>query len=335
MAEQRRVFGNFEGNDVEEVVLTSPAGVKISILTYAALIRDWQVPIAGGMRSVVLGFEYFDHYLTHSPYFGAIAGRVANRIAKSTFKLDGKTYSLPANEGRNHLHGGPRGMGKRNWTIAEYDGTGVTLVFDSPDGEMGYPGNLAVSVTYRLDGHRLGIDFEAKTDTATPVNIVQHNYFNLAGKGDVLDHTLQVNAGAYTALDDEQIPTGAILPVSGTDLDFRAARTFHDAQGNPLPVDHNFALDTRRNLDDPIATLTAPDTSLTLRLYSDQPGLQVYNGWKLAPPVPGLGGQQYGKFSGLCLEDQIFPDAINQPHFPSPVIAPDAPYRHRCAIEIA
>lgn len=332
---QRRIFGTFEGNEVEEIILASPAGVSIAILTYGALIRDWRVPVGEKMRSVVLGFDTFDPYPAHSPYFGAIAGRVANRTARGQFTLEGMAYTLPANDGRNHLHGGPRGISDQNWTIAEYDGTSVKLTLDSPDGDMGYPGNLAIAVTYRLDGHRLDIEFTATADRATPVNIVQHNYFNLKGDGDVLDHRLWLAASAYTPVDDEQIPTGAILPVAGTGFDFRDAKTFRTAGGEPLPVDHNFVLDTRRRREDPVAILTAPDDALTLKLYSDQPGLQVYDGIKLAPPVPGLGGRQYGPYAGLCLEDQIFPDALNQPHFPTPVIAPDAPYLHRCAIEIA
>lgn len=335
MNEQRRVFGTFEGQDVEEVTIASPAGVSIAILTWGALIRDWRVPVGGSTRPVVLGFDAFDPYPAHSPYFGAIAGRIANRIARGQFTLDGTTYSLPLNEGRNHLHGGPRGIGRQNWTIAEYDRSSVRLTLDSPDGDMGYPGNLAISVTYRLDGHRLDMEFAATTDRATPVNIVQHNYFNLAGDGEVLDHRLWLAAGAYTELDDELIPTGAILPVTGTDYDFRTARPIRTADGAPVPVDLNFVLDTRRNANDPAAILVAPDAALTLRLYTDQPAVQVYNGIKLAVPVPGLDDRRYDRYWGLCLEDQIFPDAINHPHFPSPVITPESPYLHRCAIEIA
>lgn len=332
---QRRVFGTFEGRDVEEVTLTSPAGVSIAILTWGALVRDWRVPVGDQMRPVVLGFDSFDPYPAHSPYFGAIAGRIANRTARGQFTLDGTAYTLPLNEGRNHLHGGPRGIGRQNWTIAEYDGSSVRLTLDSPDGDMGYPGNLAISVTYRLDGHRLDMEFAATTDRPTPVNIVQHNYFNLAGEGDVLDHRLWLAAGAYTQLDEELIPTGAILPVAGTDYDFRAARPIRTADGAPVPVDLNFVLDARRNTEDPAAILAAPDAALTLRLYTDQPGVQVYNGIKLSVPVPGIDGRHYGRYCGLCLEDQIFPDAMNHPHFPSPVITPESPYLHRCAIEIA
>lgn len=334
-AQSRKVIGRFEDSDVEEVVLSSDAGVSISIITYAALIRDWRVPVAGQQRPVTLGFETFEPYLTKSPYFGAIAGRVANRTGHATFSLDGHTYTLAANEGVNHLHGGPKGFGKRNWTIAAYDGKSVTLTLDSPDGDMGYPGALEVSVTYSLEGHRLDIDFNATASRTTPVNIVQHNYFNLMGQGDVSEHTLWLAAHAYTPVDDAQIPTGVIAPVAGTELDYTSPRALSAPEGGTATIDHNFCLDTRRPADAPVAILTAPDKSLTLKLFTDQPGLQVYTGWKLDMSEPGLDGQVYPKCAGLCLEDQLFPDAMNNPHFPSPVITPDAPYRHHCAIEIS
>ncbi|MFV0335026.1 MAG: aldose epimerase family protein [Tropicimonas sp.] len=331
----RRIVGAFDGREVEEVVLSSPTGVRISILTYGALIRDWRVPLGGRERSVVLGFDQFEPYPKHSPYFGAIAGRVANRTAGGRFVLDGTVYALPANEGRNHLHGGPQGIGERNWAIERCDGQSVRLTLQSADGDMGYPGNLDIAVTYSLAGNRLDILFEAMTDAPTPVNIVQHNYFNLMGEGDILDHTLRLAAGAYTVVDEEQIPTGEIRPVAGSDLDFRAGRTMRDRAGNPVDCDFNFALDTRRAAAAPVAVLAAPDRSLTLSLFTDQPGLQVYNACKLDVPVPGLGGRNYPRYAGLCLEDQGFPDAMNNPHFPSPVISPERPYRHHCAIEIA
>lgn len=329
-----RIVGSIAGEDVHEVVLTSASGVSIAILTYGALIRDWRVPVGETLRPVVLGFNDFSPYPDHSPYFGAIAGRVANRIGGAKFDLDGKTYTLPANEGGNHLHGGPGGIAKKVWRIAEETGDRVKLTLTSPDGDMGYPGTLEMSVTYRLSGNRLEIDFAADTDRPTPVNIVQHNYFNLLGKGDVLDHRLRVSAGAYTQLGDGQIPTGAILPVHDTALDFRVPRTLRSAEGEGLKIDFNFVLDTRRVLDKPVATVEAPDGSLTLKLFTDQPGLQIYNGWKLDVTVPGLDGASYPPFAGLCLEDQNFPDAINHPHFPSPVATPEKPYRHWCAIEI-
>ncbi len=330
-----KIVGVFNGQDIHEVVLTSQTGVSVAILTYGALIRDWRVPVAGEMRPVVLGFDEFSSYPDHSPYFGAIAGRVANRIGGARFTLHGAVYDLPANEGPNHLHGGPEGIAHQIWRIAEESETSVTLTLFSPDGAMGYPGDLEIAVTYRLEGNRLEIDFAAETDRPTPVNIVQHNYFNLMGRGDVLDHRLSFAAGAYTELGEGQIPTGAILPTKGTELDFREARTMRQTDGSGQKIDCNFVLDTRRDQTEPVAMAEAPDGSLTLRIYTDQPGLQVYNGWKLDVAVPGLDGAQYHAFSGLCLEDQNFPDAINNPHFPTPVVTPEEPYRHWCAIEIA
>ncbi|AEQ53132.1 aldose epimerase family protein [Pelagibacterium halotolerans] len=328
------VAGSIDGQTVHEVVLTSQTGVRISILTYGALIRDWRVPVGSTMRPVVMGFDDIALYYDHSPYFGAIAGRVANRIGNARFTLNGAVYDLPANEGPNQLHGGPEGIARQIWQIAEESENRVRLTLFSPDGAMGYPGNLEIAVTYTLTGNRLEIDFAAETDKPTPVNIVQHNYFNLMGQGDVLDHRLSVPAGAFVELGAGQIPTGAILPTHGTDLDFRRPRTLRKTDGEGQEIDYTLVLDTGRDRAEPAAIAEAPDGSLTLRLYTDQPGMQVYNGWKLEVPVPGLDGAHYTAFGGLCLEDQNFPDAINNPHFPSSVVTPQAPYHHWCAIEI-
>lgn len=330
----RTVFGQFEGRDVEEIVLRSPAGVEISILTYGALVRDWRVPVDGTMRSVVLGFDSFEPYLTRSPFFGAICGRVANRIGGAQFDLDGVHYDLVPSEGKNQLHGGPKNFATTLWSVTALTPTSVTLALSSPDGDMGFPGNVAVEFTYRLEGHKLMLEWTARSDKPTPINLVQHNYFNLMGQGDVLDHTLEVTGTAVTELGEGQIPTGAIVPVAGTELDFSSPRPMRDQAGNAIEIDINYALPTRRNFADAVGRFRAPDASLTLEIFSDQPGLQVYNGWKIEPDTKGLHGQHYGPFSGLCLEDQIFPDAINNPHFPNSVFGPDRPYHHWCAIEI-
>lgn len=329
-----RVVGSVAGEDVHEVVLASETGVFVAILTYGALIRDWRVPVGNALRPVVLGFDDFALYPAHSPYFGAIAGRVANRIGGAEFALNGTTYALDANEGSNHIHGGARGTARQIWRIVHASTDSVHLALTSPDGEMGYPGTLDISVTYTLTGNRLDIDFAATTDKPTPVNLVQHNYFNLAGAGDILGHRLTLAAGAYTELGEGQVPTGAILPVAGSGLDFRTPRGFRDAEGRGQKIDVNFVLDTARDPKKPVAILEAPDDALTLKLHTDQKGLQVYNGWKLALGVPGLDGVAYPAFAGLCLEDQAFPDAVNHPHFPSTIVTPDRPYRHRCGIEI-
>jgi aldose 1-epimerase len=334
MASAPKKIGTYEGTDVLEATLSSDTGVRIAVISYGAAIRDWQVPVAGGMRPVVLGFDRFEDYPDHSPYFGAIAGRVANRVSGARFTLGGREHRLAANEGPNHLHGGPNGFATRIWDMEPLGNEAVRLSLVSPDGDMGYPGRLDVSVTYRLTGNTLRIDFAAAADAPTPVNIVQHNYFNLMGEGLIRDHRLQVAAGAYTVVDEALIPTGEIRPVAGTHLDFRAPRSFGDEAGNTIVYDDNLVLDTGRDLAEPAATVTAPDGSLTLRLRTDQPGLQVYSGDKMNLKVPGLGGRTYPRFGGFCLEDQNFPDAVNNPHFPSPIVTPDRPYSHWCEIEI-
>ncbi|WP_274426934.1 aldose epimerase family protein [Chelativorans sp. YIM 93263] len=335
MASEPRRIGTFDGRNVLETTLESETGVRISIMSYAAAIRDWQVPVGNGMRSVVLGFDRFETYPGYSPYFGAIAGRMANRVGGARFTLNEKEYRLPANEGENHLHGGPKGIGKQVWRMEPLAGEeGVRLRLTSPDGEMGYPGRLDISVTYRLVGNRLRIDFAAETDAPTPVNIAQHNYFNLMGDGDIRDHTLQAAANAYTVTGEDLIPTGEIRPVAGSHLDFNNPRELKNEAGEPIAYDNNLVLNTDRDPSAPVATVTAPDNSLMLTLKTDQPGLQVYTSDKLNVTVPGLGGRRYPRFGGLCLEDQNFPDAINHPHFPSPVITPERPYSHWCEIEI-
>ncbi|WP_159588070.1 aldose epimerase family protein [Chelativorans xinjiangense] len=334
MTDELKKIGTFEGRDVLEATLESETGVSIAVIGYGAVIRDWRVPVEGGMRSVLLGFDRFEDYPDHSPYFGAIAGRVANRIGGSCFTLNGKEYRLPANEGPNHLHGGPKGIGRQVWDMEPLGKEAVRLSLSSPDGQMGYPGTLDIAVTYRLSGNCLRVEFSAETDAPTPVNIVQHNYFNLMGEGNVGSHTLQAPASAYTVPGEGLIPTGEIRPVTGTHLDFRKPRRLSDEAGEPIAYDNNLVLDTGRDLSAPAAVATAPDGSLTLTLKTDQPGLQVYTGDKMNVAVPGLGGRRYPRFGGLCLEDQNFPDAINNPHFPSPVVTPERPYRHWCEIEI-
>lgn len=328
-----RTIGQIEGREVREATLTSQTGMVLRIMDWGAVVRDWRVPVGGEMRPVVLGFDDPALYPAHSPHFGAIAGRVANRIAKGRFTLDGRTYTLPVNNGPNHLHGGPRGFGRRFWDI-EADERSARLTLVSPDGDAGYPGTLRVAVTYTLTGNRAEIAFDAETDAATPVNLVQHHYFNLMGGGDVLDHRLMVNATATSEVDADLTPSGRLLPVAGTPFDFRDPRPFRDAGGAPVAVDHNFALAEGRDPAAPAAVLEAPDGSLSLRLWTDQPGIQVYNAARLALDVPGLDGRRYPAFAGVCLEDQGFPDAVNHPHFPSVILRPGTRHAHRCTIEI-
>lgn len=328
-------FGEHEGKRVDQFRMTSDTGVVVDIIGYGVAVRDWRVPVSGGERSVVLGYDALADYVAHSPHFGALAGRVANRIKGASFDLDGVTYKLPPNEGDLHLHGGPAGLGRQVWT-GQADSANNTVRFThfSPDGAMGYPGNVNFSATYSLVGNKLRLELAATTDRATPISLVQHQYFNLGTTDTVLDHTIQVNSSAYTELGADLAPTGAILPSAGTKFDLRAPRTMRDADGKPVDYDVGVVLDTGRRHSDPIATVVSPDTALKLSLWSDRPGLQVYNGVWTDSPVPGLNGKRYGKHSGFCLEDQSFADAVHNPHFPSVIHSPERPYNHWCEIEI-
>jgi aldose 1-epimerase len=331
-------FGEFNGKPVEQFTLRSDTGVEVDIIGWGVVVRDWRVPVAGGVRSVVLGFEEFASYPAHSSHFGSLAGRVANRISTGSFDLDGVHYELPKNPQGNTLHGGPEGLGHQVWD-GEVDAAANAVRFThfSPDGAMGFPGNVRFSATYRLKGNRLKLELTAEPDRRTPVALVQHQYFNLADGNDVLDHKVWINATARSEVGEALIPTGAILPTKGTDHDFRTApRTLRKADGSPLDCDLNLVLATGRNHAEPIAIVSGPDEALSLKLWSDRPAVQLYNSVNMAAiPVPGIGGRRYGKYGGLCLEDQMYPDALHQPHFPSIIVSPDQPYSHWCEFEIA
>lgn len=336
MAIEVSAFGEFNGKRVDQFRLNSETGVAVDIISYGVVVRDWRVPVNGGTRSVVLGFAEFEPYPEHSPHFGSLAGRVANRIKDSSFDLGGKHYELPPNEGKLHLHGGREGLGRQVWDGAIDSGTNaVRFTHFSPDGHSGYPGNVNFAATYRLTGNRLRLELEATTDRPTPISLVQHQYFNLGTSADVLDHEVQVASSAYTELGPDLCPTGAILPSAATQYDLRAGRTMRDRAGNPVEYDIGLVLDTGRSHADPVAVVKGPDGALTLKLWTDRPGLQVYNGVWTDVTVPGLDGKRYAKHSGLCLEDQALADAVHNPHFPSVIYGPDRPYQHWCEIEIA
>jgi aldose 1-epimerase len=332
-----RSFGSFEGKRVDQFTLTSASGVEVDIISWGVVVRDWRVPVKGGRRSVVLGLDSFDDYPRHSPHLGALAGRIANRVRGASFELEGRTYRLPANDGAQSLHGGPRGIGRLVWD-AEVDDAANAVVFSlvSPDGDAGYPGRLELQATYRLDGNRLRLELDAATDRPTPVSLVQHQYFNLGTTDDVLDHHYRIAAHAYTESGPDLVPTGNILEIApGSDRDFGTPRTLRDAQGRPIDYDGNFVLDAGRDIADPVAVVTSPEEDLQLQLRTDRPGLQFYNAVTTDVPVPGIGGRRYGHYAGFCLEDQMFPDALHHPHFPSIVITPDRPYAHWSEFEIA
>ncbi|MEM8789027.1 MAG: aldose epimerase family protein [Pseudomonadota bacterium] len=328
----KRVIGQHADGAVEEVVLES-AGARVAVMNYGAVIRDWRVEADGRAVPCVLGFEDFAPYPQHSKSFGIIAGRVANRTAGGRFTLDGVDHALPINNGPNHLHGGPKGLGKRLWDL-ELDAGAAVLHYHSPDGEMGYPGAVNFEVRFTLDGARLTCDMRGVPDRPTPINLAQHNYYNLNGHGTVLDHELRIAASRYTPVDATQIPTGDIVAVDSTQLDFRVPRRIGAADPDRLGADHNLVLDPRRDRTDPAAELAA-DSGLHLKLWTDQPGLQLFTAKPMEIAHPGHDGVRYGPFGGVCLEAQHFPDSLNRPDWPSIIATPETPYLQRFAVEIA
>jgi aldose 1-epimerase len=325
-----RVFGAVEGVPVHEVVISSKAGASVKILTWGAVIRDLVVPTATGPQSVTLGLETIEDYVAHSPHFGAVPGRFANRIAGGVFKLDGVEYRLDRKPGEKHtLHGGPRGFGKRVWTLGGHDAASVTLSLNSPDGDAGFPGALTATCVYRmLEPATLRVELSAVTDKPTVVNLTQHAYFNLDSSPDILDHELTLFADFYTPADAELIPTGEIRAVAGTPYDFLAARRVGNAGG--VTYDTNFVVAEPPGADGlaPIAQLVSPRNRLSMSFHSSEPGVQLYDAAKLNCPVPGLHGARYGAHAGLCLEPQAFPDSPNRRHFTDCVLRPGSRYRH-------
>lgn len=328
-------MGVHGGRAVEQVALVSSTGVEVDIMNYGVVVRDWRVPVADGLRSVVLGFDSFDPYPAHSPHFGSLAGRVANRIAGAAFELDGQRYTLPVNERDYCLHGGPEGLGFQVWDMAlDSAGQRVRFTHHSADGAMGFPGAVDFEAIYQLDGNKLRLELSATADRDTPISLVQHQYFNLGTGTDVLDHEVTISADRFTPVMENLLPTGDVLPVDGTVYDLRAGRRLRDDSGRPVDYDINLCLPEGRDISEPLVTARGPDGALTLRLWSDRPGVQFYNGVWTDISVPGLGGKKYDRYSGLCFEDQAWPGALHHANFPSIIYGPDRPYSHFCEIEI-
>ncbi|MFC9284947.1 aldose epimerase family protein [Streptomyces collinus] len=317
-------------------------GTRLKVLSYGGIVQSLEVPDRHGRHAdVVAGFAGLDDYVAKSPYFGALIGRYGNRIGKGRFTLDGTSYQLSVNDGENSLHGGARGFDKHVWDVEPFtrgSDVGLRLYYTSVDGEMGYPGTLRSTVTYTLDRHGAWrIDYEATTDRATVVNLTSHVYWNLAGEGSgtIEDHELTIAASRYTPTDAGLIPTGELARVGGTPFDFRRAkpigrdiRAGHVQQVRAKGYDHNWALDkgvTAR--PEHVATLRDPRSGRTLRIATDQPGLQFYSGNFLDGTLTGTGGRTYRQGDALCLETQHFPDSPNHANFPSTVLRPGQTYR--------
>jgi aldose 1-epimerase len=335
---QKKAFGKTaDGTEVDLYTLTNTAGTTARIMTYGAILTELTAPDRDGkMTDVVLGFDNLKDYLAGHPYFGATVGRVANRIAKGKFTLDDKEYKLATNNGPNALHGGLKGFDKVVWKAEPVtaDGAAVKFTYVSKDGEEGYPGNLTATVTYTLtNDNALRIDYRATTDKATPVNLTNHSYFNLAGpkSGDILGHELTLKADKYTPVDKTLIPTGEIKPVQDTPLDFRTPHRIGERidqlKGDPGGYDHNFVLEHQGKEPALAAVVREPKSGRVMEMFTTEPGVQFYTGNFLDGKQTGKDGVTYKKHGGLCLEAQHFPDSVNHANFPSMILKPGETYR--------
>ena len=323
--------------------LTNSHGVEVRTMNYGGIILSMRVPDRKGqLADVVLGHDTLEGYIPNPPYIGALVGRYANRIANGTFKLDGKTYTLPKNDGPNTLHGGI----KRTFDKVVWDGEpkkggkpGVTFTYLSKDGEEGFPGNVKVKVTYTLnDDNELVLDYEATTDKATPINLTQHSYFNLAGEGtsDILSHEIMINADRFTPVDKNLIPTGELRAVKGTPLDFTTstkvgARIDDDYEQLVLGhgYDHNFVINRTGDNMALAARVYEPTSGRVLEVSTTQPGVQFYTGNFLDGTVIGKQGHVYKRRYAFCLETQHFPDSPNHPEFPSTILKPGETFQSK------
>ncbi len=325
-----------DGRAVTAYALNGPGGRAAVILDYGCTIQSLLVPDrTGELRDVVLGYDTAAEYAQNSGFFGACIGRVGNRIGNSQLPLNGKIYHLTPSEGPNQLHGGPEGFDRQLWRAEAQDGR---LVFTrtSPDGEGGYPGNLDVRVAYEWDGPALRITYDAVSDADTAVSLTNHSYFNLCGSGDILGHTLRLDADGFTEIDSALLPTGRILPVAGTPFDFTEAKPVgRDIAAGDAQLrlgggyDHNFVLRLGEGIH-PAARLHCPESGIALSVSTTAPAVQLYTGNAITPRK-GRGGMALGKHSGLCLETQIHPDAVHHPSFPSPILRAGAAY-HSCTV---
>lgn len=341
-------FGKLPSGEATTLyTLTNANGVVVKVTNFGGVITSISTPDkTGKMGDIVLGFDNVDGYLQNKSYFGALIGRYGNRIGNAQFAIDGKTYKLDANNGVNHLHGGSKGFWAFPWATKSFktaSSVGLTLTHTSPDGDQGYPGNLNVTVVYELtNNNEFTMKYSATTDKPTHVNMTQHPYFNLAGKGSILNQELFINGSKYTPVDSGLIPTGELAPVAGTPFDFTKPHKIGDmiAQENEQlknggGYDHNWVLnkksDSEWGLD---ARFSDPASGRVLEVYSDEPGIQFYSGNFLDGKVDGK-GVNFEYRGAICLEPQHYPDTPNKPNFPSTLVKPGTEYNSKIAFKFS
>lgn len=332
------LFSSQKGHEIQVFSLENAHGMRCVLSNFGArLLQLWAPDNQGKLVDVVLGHDDIEDYIKQpNTFFGATVGRVANRTAGAAFNLKGKQYQLKANDGQNHLHGGPDGFHNQVWDAVHVAPNQITMTLWSADGHEGYPGNLEVNVTYTLtDGNALHIEYGATTDQDTPINLTNHSYFNLRGAGDISNHVVQIHAEKYLPINAAMIPTGTIETVSGSPFDFRKACKIADkiAEEHPQIIlgkgfDHHFIPDGQglRNM----AKVFEPISGRTLEVISDAPGVQFYTGNFLDGHVTGKHGEQYEFRSGFCFETQHFPNSLNTPSFPSILLKAGEVYSSTC-----
>lgn len=333
--------GEYEGRKTALYTLTNENGMEVCVTNFGGRLVSVMVPDKDGkMTDVILGFDNVNDYATIPSDFGASIGRYANRIGGATFVLDGETVTLDANDGANCLHGGSEGWQYQVYDAEQQDASTLVLTYNSPDGEMGFPGNVVAKVTYRLTAdNAIDISYEGTTDKPTVLSMTNHAYFNLSGNhaADGTDQVLYINADGFTPADANLIPTGEILPVEGTPMDFRTPKAIGqdiNADYEQLVLgngyDHNWVLNTAGDITKLALSVYSPVSGILLEEYTDQPGVQVYTGNFLTGEVAGKHGILYPKRASVCIETQLFPDSPNKPEWPSAVLRPGETYTHRC-----
>ena len=329
-----QIVGQIENNDVTQYTLTNPAGMIVKVINYGGIVTNIMVPDKNGnMGDVVLGYDSILGYRQEgNPYFGCLVGRYANRIANAKFMLDGKAYTLAANNNGNTLHGGTKGFDKVIWNATTQGNNGVKLTYDSKDGEEGYPGNLHAEVVYTLtDDNELKIDYTATSDKPTPVNLTNHTYFNLSsGKSPtILDHEITLNADKYTVVNKNLIPTGKHPDVKGTPMDFTSPKKIgKEIAAVDGGYDHNYVLNKSGGGPAVAASVYDSVSGRMMEMSTTEPGVQFYSGNFLDGTLKNTkNGMTYGKHAGFCLEAQHFPDSPNQPSFPNTILKPGDTYR--------
>ncbi|MFF7710675.1 galactose-1-epimerase [Pseudomonas sp. NPDC007930] len=346
LSSEHGAFGTLkDGTPIERYVLSNSRGMQASVITYGAVLQALKVPDRNGQAAdVVLGFDDPQGYQDHGDvHFGATIGRFGNRLAGGSFSLDGKAYQVPLNDGPNALHGGPMGFDHQVWKAKPAQGpgwVGVTLSYHSKDGEMGFPGNLNVEVTYSLnEQNELRIQYKATTDKPTVVNLTNHSYFNLAGAGhgDILNQVAVLHAARYTPIDGTLIPTGELAPVAGTPMDFTTPTAFgkHIRDEHPQlkfaepkqgGFDFNWVLDAAGDARKLAVEVTDPGSGRRLQLFTSEPGVQLYTSNFLTGAFSGKGGLTYPHWGAFTLETQHYPDSPNQANFPSTRLNPGQVY---------